>query len=282
MKTMKRYAFIASMAVLVIAIGFSFNGCKQAQKDEESGKEQDAKEKITKSDIKEDVSEVVYPLPSNFEITETLNEIGASFIISLTNDIENVNKYVTEEKQALNLGIYSADLSYATTYNMKQYTMDYMDVSKQLVNELGITGAYSPEFIEKIKDNFDNKDQLVEMVTNSFYNTYKFMRQQGKEELSKMVVAGTWIEAMYITTHVSENTYHNKKIVDLIRDQEKTLKKLIDLLKPSSDNASIRNLMDGLKPIYEVYQNRSKDGFTQKQVEEIKQLSGELRNDLIS
>jgi len=279
---MKRYAFIASMAVLVIAIGFSFNGCKQAQKDEESGKEQAAKEKITKSDIKEDVSEVVYPLPSNFEITETLNEIGASFIISLTNDIENVNKYVTEEKQALNLGIYSADLSYATTYNMKQYTMDYMDVSKQLVNELGITGAYSPEFIENIKDNFDNKDQLVEMVTNSFYNTYKFMRQQGKEELSKMVVAGTWIEAMYITTHVSENTYHNKKIVDLIRDQEKTLKKLIDLLKPSSNNASIKNLMDGLKPIYQVYQNRSKDGFTQKQVEKIKQLSGELRNDLIS
>src|SRR6056297_1983651 len=146
MKTMKRYAFIATMAVLFIAIGFSFNGCKQAQKDEESGAEQTKEEIITKSDIKEDVSEVVYPLPSNFEITETLNEIGASFIISLTNDIENVNKYVTEEKQALNLGIYSADLSYATTYNMKQYTMSYMDVSKKLVKELGITGAYKPEF----------------------------------------------------------------------------------------------------------------------------------------
>ena len=279
---MKRYAFIATMAVLVIAIGFSFNGCKQAQKDEESGTEQTKEEKITKSDIKEDVSEVVYPLPSNFEITETLNKIGASFIISLTNDIENVNKYVTEEKQALNLGVYSADLSYATTYNMKQYTMDYMDVSKQLVNELGITGAYSPEFIEQIKANFDNKDQLVDMVTNSFYNTYKFMRQQGKEELSKMVVAGTWIEAMYITTHVSENTYHNKKIVDLIRDQEKTLKKLIDLLKPSSDNASIQKVLEDLKPIYQVYQNRSEDGFTQKQVEQLKELSGEIRNQIIS
>lgn len=282
MKTMKQYAFIAAMALSILAIGFSFNGCKQAQQDEESGKEKDRKEKISKSDIKEDVSEVVYPLPSNFEITKTLNEIGASFIISLTNDIENVNKYVTEEKQALNLGVYSADLSYATTYNMKQYTMDYMDVSKQLVNELGITGAYSPEFIEQIKANFDNKDKLVDMVTNSFYNTYKFMNQQGKEELAKLVVAGTWIEAMYITTHVSENTFHNKKIVDLIRDQEKTLKKLIDLLKPNANNKSIQKVLEDLKPIYEVYQNRSEDGFTRKQVEKLEQLSGAIRNEIIS
>jgi len=270
------------MAVLVMAIGISFTGCKKAQKDEESGKQKQKQEQITKSDIKEDVSEVVYPLPSNFEIAQTLNEIGASFIISLSNDVENVGNYVTEEKQALNLGVYSADLSYATTYNMKQYSMDYMDASRKLVEELGITGAYSPEFIEKIKDNFDNKDKLVDMVTNSFYNTYKFMRKQGKEELAMMVVAGTWIEAMYITTHVSENTYHNKKIVDLIREQEKTLKKLINLLKPHQGNATIQKVMKDLQPIYEIYQNRKETGFTKKQVEKIKTLSGEARNQIIS
>ena len=282
MKTIKRYAFIATMGLLVVALGFSFNGCKQAKEEGESEKEKAKQEKITKSDIKEDVSEVVYPLPSNFEIAQTLNEIGASFIISLSNDVENVNKYVTEEKQALNLGVYSADLSYATTYNMKQYSMDYMDVSRKLVNELGITGAYSPEFIENIKKNFDNKDKLVEMVTNAFYNTYKYMRQQGKEELSMMVVAGTWIEAMYITTHVSENTFHNKKIVDLILEQEKTLDKLINLLQPHSDNATIGKVLEDLKPIQAVYENRKETGFTKKQVEKIKSLSGEARKELIS
>ena len=282
MKTIKQYAFIATMAALIVGMGFSLNGCKQAQKDQSEGDQQAKEKKITKSEIKEDVSEVVYPLPSNFEITETLNEIGASFIISLTNEIESVNKYVTEDRQALNLGVYSADLSYATTYNMKQYTMDYMDVTKQLVQELGITGAYSPDFIEEVKDNFDNKDKLVDMVTNSFYNTYKFMQQQGKDELSVLVVAGTWIEAMYITTHVSENTFHNKQIVDLIRDQEKSLKKLIDLLKPFSENQSVSMVMEGLQPIYEVYQNRDEDGFTQNQVQKIQTLSGEIRNQIIS
>ena len=270
------------MAALIVGLGFSFNGCKQSQKDQGEGDQQAQGEKITKSEIKQDVSEMVYPLPSNFEITETLNEIGASFIISLSSDIENVNKYVTEDRQALNLGVYSADLSYATTYNMKQYTMDYMDVTKQLVQELGITGAYSPDFIEQIKSNFDNKDRLVDMVTNSFYNTYKFMQQQGKDELSVLVVAGTWIEAMYITTHVSENTFHNKQIVDLIREQKKSLKKLIDLLKPFNENQSVSMVLEGLQPIYKVYQNRSEDGFTQKQVQKIQNLTGEIRNKIIS
>jgi hypothetical protein len=281
MKTIKRYAFIGLTATLMVAVAFSFSGCKRAQKDKEQQEKTD-QEKITKSEIKEKVSEVVYPLPSTFEITETLNEIGASFIIGLANDVENSDKYVTEEKQALNLGVYSADLSYATTYNMKQYIMDYMDVNKKLVDELGISGAYSPEFVKRVKEQFNDKDQLVDMLTNSFYNTYKYMNQQGKEELALLIVAGSWIEAMYITTHISENTFHNKQVVELIRDQESSLDKLLTILKPESSNNSIQNVIKELQPIKEIYENRSQDGFTEKQVMELQNLSGEIRNEIIS
>lgn len=281
MKTIRRYAFIGLTATLMVAVAFSFSGCKRTQKDKEQQEKTD-QEKITKSEIKEKVSEVVYPLPSTFEITETLNEIGASFIIGLANDVENADKYVTEEKQALNLGVYSADLSYATTYNMKQYIMDYMDVNKKLVGELGISGAYSPEFVKRVKEHFNDKDQLVDMLTNSFYNTYKYMNQQGKEELALLIVAGSWIEAMYITTHISENTFHNKSIVDLIRDQESSLDKLLNILKPESSNQSIQNVLKDLQPIKEIYENRSQEGFTEKQVMELQNLSGEIRNEIIS
>ena len=265
----------------MVAVAFSFSGCKKTQK-EEGQQQKTEQEEISKSEIKEEVSEVVYPLPSTFEFTDSLNEIGASFIIALTNDVEHANEYVTEEKQALNLGVYSADLSYATTYNMKQYIMDYMDANKQLVDELGISGAYSPEFIQKVKENFNNKDQLVDMLTNSFYNTYKYMNQQGKEELSLLIVAGSWIEAMYITTHISENTFHNKKVVNLIREQESTLNKLLNLLKPRSSNKSIQNVIEDLEPIQKVYENRGEQGFTEEQVITLQNLSGEIRKEIIS
>ncbi|MBS3770160.1 MAG: hypothetical protein V5A59_03110 [Bacteroidales bacterium] len=281
MKTLKQYSFIGIMAILLMATAFYISGCRKAQKEEDKQK-QTEREEITKSEIKEKVSEEVYPLPSTFEITETLNEIGASFIIALTNDVENADKYVTEEKQALNLGVYSADLSYATTYNMKQYIMDYMDANRTLVDELGISGAYSPEFVKKIKENFNNKEQLVDMLTNSFYETYKYMNKQGNEELALLIVAGSWVEAIYITTHISENTYHNQKIVDLIREQESSLNKLLNILKPQSSNNSIQNVIKDLQPIKEVYDNRGNQGFTEEQVMKLQELSGKIRNEIIS
>jgi hypothetical protein len=281
MNTLKSYSLMGLMAILIMAIAFSFQGCKKAKK--ETGQEQTTEQdKISKSEIKEKVSEVVYPLPSTFDITKTLNNIGASFIISLTNDVDRVDQYVTENKQALNLGVYSADLSYTTTYNMKQYIMDYMDANKQLVSELGISGAYSPEFVQKVKENFDKKDQLVDMLTNSFYNTYKFLYNQGKEELALLIVAGSWIEAMYITTHISENTYHNKQIVDLIQQQESSLNKLLNILKPHSGNERLQEVINELRPIHDIYKNKGSGDFTEKQVVKLQNLSAQIRNKIIS
>jgi hypothetical protein len=37
-----------------------------------------------------------------------------------------------------------------------------------------------------------------------------------------------------------------------------------------------------LQPIKEIYENRSQDGFTEKQVMELQNLSGEIRNEIIS
>lgn len=276
----KSYLYHAFMAITIVAFTFASSGCKQSNKEEEKTDTQ--KETISKKEIKKDIEEVVYPLPSTFEITKTLNEIGASFIISLSNETENADNYVTEEKQALNLGVYSADLSYATTYNMKQYTMSYMDVSKKLIKELGITGAYKPEFVKEVKNNLDQKKRLAKLITNSFFDTYEYMNKNGKEELSLLVVSGSWIEAMYITTHISENTYHNKKIVDLIANQESTLKKLFNILEPYKSRESIKNIIDQLKPIKGIYENLEGKGFTQEQVLTIKEKIGEVRANIVS
>ncbi|MFO8235539.1 MAG: hypothetical protein R6U04_09075 [Bacteroidales bacterium] len=267
------------LAILTIAVMFSFSSCKQSAEDKEEDKEKT--EKMSKKDVKKEVEEVIYPIPTSIEITEKLNKTGASFIIGISNDAANVDQYVTEDKQALNLGVYSADLSYTSTYNMKQYTMDYMDVNRNLVKELGISGAFTRDFHEQVKDNFDDKDKLVKLISNSFYDTYEHMHDKGEEELAMMVVAGSWIEALYITTHISENTYHNKEIVKLIADQEKTLNKLLEVLKPYEENGTLNNIINDLQPIKEIYENKADDGFTEKQVLSIQETIAKIRNGII-
>jgi len=269
------------VATLTLAILFSFSSCKKTEKDQQSD-DQEKTEKLSEKEVKKEVRDVVYPIPNSYRITNTLNEIGASFIIGISNEFENVDKYVTEEKQALNLGVYSTDITYTSTYNMKQYTMNYMDVNKKLVKELGITGAFTPDFFEQVQANFDNKEKLSELISNSFYDTYEHMVKKGKDELALMVVAGSWIEAMYITTHISENTYHNKQVVDLIAEQENTLNKLFEILKPHKEDETIKKILDGLQPIKNVYDNRKETGFTEEQVKTIQEEIATLRNDIIS
>lgn len=280
MKTAKSLLKNGTLAILTLAVVVSLSNCKKSTQ-EKSEKETRKEEKITKKEVKEQVGEVVYPIPTSYEITEKLNEIGAGFIIGISNDVENVDKYVTEEKQAMNLGIYSADLSYTSTYNMKQYTMSYMDVTKDLIKELGITGAFSADFYDKVQENMDNKKKLVKLISDSFYDTYKYMNRKGKEELSLLVVAGSWIEAMYITTHISETTYHNEEIVQLIANQESTLNELMEILEPHKERESIHKIIEGLTPIKKTFDNKEKK-FTKDQVLSIQKDIGKLRNDLIS
>ena len=238
--------------------------------------------KLQKSEVEEKVREVVYPLPSTYEVTEMLNEIQASYILGLTNDLANAEKYFTDKKQALNLGIYSADLSYASTYNMKQQTLDFMEVSQDLVKELGITGAFSLDFVEQVEANVDNKDKLIELITNSFYDTYAYLVKNDKEDLSLLVVASSWIEALYITTHISETTYENPKIVEIIMKQKRSLGKLIELLEPHKDHETIQQLLVEMRPMMDIYNQVGESSITKQQLETIVKHVIKLRTDIVS
>jgi len=281
MKTTKKILRSGMLAILSLALVFALTDCKKSQKKGED-KTSEKSEKISKEDVKKQVEEVVYPIPTTYNITKKLNEIGAGFIIGISNDVENVDKYVAEDKQAMNLGVYSADLSYTSAYGMKQYTKDYMNVTKTLIQELGITGAFSVDFYNKVEKNLDNKEKLIDLISDSFYDTYEYMNKKDKDELSLLVVSGSWIEAMYITTHISETTYHNKEIVKLIENQEKTLNDLLEAIKPYKEHESINKIIKGLKPIKNTYKNLDEEGFTKEQVMKIQTQIAKLRNEVIS
>jgi len=237
---------------------------------------------LDKEEIEQKVRDVVYPLPTAFEVTEMINKIEASFIIGLTNPTSNVDKYFTDKDQALNLGIYSADLSYASTYQIKQEVMNFMDASQLLIMELDITGAFSKEFIDEVEANINNKDLLIDLITNSFYDTYEYLVKSKKEDLSLLVVTGSWIEALYISCNISETVYDNPEFVNIILHQKTSLNKLIDLLTPHNEHETIKSLLNDLKPIKEVYDSVDETGITVEQLDQIKSKISDLRNQIVA
>jgi hypothetical protein len=281
MKTLKTQIRKLTVVLLSGIVLISVVNCTGGKKSEPTN-DTSVDASINKDEVEQTVREIVYPLPTAFEVTEMINTIEASYIIGLSNAIENVDKYFTDKEQALNLGVYSADLSYASTYNMQQEVMSYMEASENLVVELGITGAFSKDFVSDVEASIDNKDKLTDLVTNSFYNTYEYLVKGDKEDLSLLVLAGTWVEAMYISCNISETVYHNPELVKVILHQKSSLDKLVELLAPHAEHQTIKGVLNDLNPIKSVYDEIDETGITEAQLKQIIEKTAALRLKIIS
>ena len=173
---MRKSTTIWGVASLLIAVIFVFSSCN-------SGAKQNQKAEtiqIEKEEVESEVREFVYPLPTSYEIVEMLNKIEAAYIFDLSNNPANASKYITEKQQAINLGVYGGDLSYASTYNQKQETIDFIDASRKMLEGLDLEAAVSEDLPEQVEANENNKEALVELITDSFYDTYDFLHKNNR------------------------------------------------------------------------------------------------------
>jgi hypothetical protein len=200
------------------------------------------------------VKDALYPLPTPFEITKMLNDIGATYLSKNLNSPGNVDKYITEQSKALNIGIYAADLVYASTYQQQQDIQTYLGAIKKLADDLGIAYDYSLLLSDEYKARFENKDSLITIVTNTIFSTYQYLDRNSNPDLAVSMVTGTWVELMYLATQISENSYNYSGLVEIIAGQKVAYLKVLDLLAARSSNPQIMELeakLSILKPAFD-------------------------------
>lgn len=248
----------------------SCGGGKQANEPSESDSKEAAFKSITN-----------YPIPTAFEVTKMLNNAGASYIISLNNPVENADKYFTIKSKALNLGVYGANLSYASTYQMKQETMKYMEVARRLIEDLQITSNFNLTFYNRVNSNLDNKDSLINIITQSFYDTYNFLANNGKDNVSLLVMAGSWAEGLYITSQIAIIAKDNKDFLKIMALQKEPLDILYDLMQKNAEDPLVAEVLEQIKPLYALYSGVSDEHLTPQQFEKISASIGQLREAII-
>ncbi len=192
-----------------------------------------------------------YPIPTSVEVVEMLQRAGAPYILGISNSAANVDRYFTEKKKALNLGVYGADLSYAGTYEMNQEIMKYLQVCKRLIDELNISTSFNQGFVQRVERNLENKDSLINIVSESFYDTYVFLTDNQRDDLALLVMTGSWIEGIYLTSQISIGARDNSEITDIILRQSDPLERLLALLDEHEDDELVNSLFIELTDIYE-------------------------------
>lgn len=240
---------VQKISLLTVAFVLLFSSCGNETAKKETKKTDPVTEKKEDSTLGKEVEKIIYPLPTPYEIANMLNKAGAGYIFNISNPVENVDKYFTEKSKALNLGIYGADLSYASTYNKSQETQLFLACTKQLTDDLGINSAFNGSVIDRVEANIDNKDSLHTIISESYYDTFEYLNKNGKGSISVMILAGGWVEGMYLSTQLAIITNNDAEIIAGISSQRATLNKLVTILKTYKDDPSIGEVVADLKKI---------------------------------
>lgn len=252
-------------------------GCNQTPKKQDLGIP-DARDLEPREDLIPELSG--YPIPTSYDITKHIYQSGAPYIVSLSNAPEKASEYITQRDKVLNLGVYAADLCYATTYMMKQSTMNYLEASKTLIDDLGISTTFNVTYAERIETNIQNRDSLISVVTESFDDTWNYLVENQQDVLARLVVCGSWIEGIYITTNMAAKAVDNTTFLEALAKQKNSLNKLVELLEPVKDVEEVSDIYNSLSDIGEFYEEVG-DIMTDEQLKVLTEKVDVLRESIV-
>jgi len=264
------FSGIFAVALLIIS------GCNTGAKKQDEASEE--KTKVPKEIVIEELAG--YPIPDSYAITKLIYESGAPYILTLSNSAAKAGDYITHRDKVLNLGVYATDLCYATTYMMKQGTMNYLEASKILIDELGISTTFNISYAERIENNMDDRDSLITIVTDSFNDTWRYLVENEQDVLARLVVCGSWIEGIYITTNIASKARDSDAILIILAKQKNSLNELVSLLESVKNVEEVVDIYNGLYDLQGIY-NDVGESLTPEQLDLISNRINALRAEIV-
>jgi hypothetical protein len=223
------------------------------------------------SEVGSQIREVIYDIPSPSEIPFLLQATGAEYNASFVNDLSRADLYSTRnDKAALNLGVYSADIGYLSSYGKVQEALNYMEKSKNLADNLGLSGAFSPELVRRFERNLSRRDSLAYLLNETINTAENFLKDENRNHLAALIIAGSFVEGLYIATQLIEQypkdilpeDSRNLILSPLIRvvlEQEKATNDLLALLKTIERSQTVIELTEDLEELNKSFEELNID-----------------------
>jgi len=201
------------------------------------------------------ISSIIQQIPSPLEISVLLKESGTKYDRSLLNSPDNISKYNSNYRKALNLGIYGTDLGYTNIYEQNQDGLDYMTAIKELADGLSIGQFFDIETIGRLATNSKNLDSLLLITTKNFNSINSYLQEQNRANLSVLLLTGGWMEAMHITCQVSAKDPTNKELQEKIGEQKIILENIVLLLSYYKDvDQNMASLLQDMQELQQEYE----------------------------
>lgn len=195
-----------------------------------------------------------YLLPSPLQIASIFKNSGLTYEPGVTAGLKDASQFNSQYEQALNMGIYSADLSYCILNKQTDDAMKYLKIVKSLSDKLGFGSVFeSNSFITRFQSNMNSTDSLASLIAELQMQTDTYLENNKQKYIGIIAFAGAWVESMNIGGTVYEKS-KNQGISSRISEQMNILDGLIKLLKKyNASDTHIAGLVADLNTIKAAY-----------------------------
>ena len=194
----------------------------------------------------------IFSIPSPIQTAMLIKKSGANYNKEMLNTSSKSSSYSTSFKKALNLGVYGADLGYVTIYEQTQDALSYMGTAKKIADDLGVSGAFDGQTIDRFQKNLGSKDSLLSLVSVAYRASDAYLKNNDRNEISGLILTGGWIESLNFATNVFKMK-GDAEVKRRIAEQKLSLNSLIKLLTPYYSQPEYAELIDALKEVSAVF-----------------------------
>jgi hypothetical protein len=224
--------------ILPIATGLVLSSCTGDDNKEEIENGVDSAK--TENVENNPVSETFFQVPSPGEMLTFIKMVGGKNNKNTTflNPPENQKNYTDAKSKALNFGIYSCDLSYCSIFEIGAEALKYFKSVKTMGDQIGVSSAIKPETMKRLEGNVGNSDSLAVITDDVYFSSFETLENGQQGTTLALVVAGGWIESLFIATNLAKYEA-NSPIIERLADQKYTLENLIEFLKKHEADANV-------------------------------------------
>ncbi len=248
-----------SLFTNLFLISFAF-GVTSCSSNSDENNSQEAVDVVAEELVEETtIDNVFYQMPTPNELFAVLKNNDAPFNKEILNDVSNTEKYLTKFSKALNFGVFTADLAYATSQGSFEDASSLFGVVKTLSKDLEIENAIDKVIFERLKENLDNSnaDSLFYLSNETYYSAFSYLEENDRKDVLAMIAVGGWIEGLNIILNL-EPYSEDSEICQRIADQKLTLENLLIFIS-DIENDKLTDLVSDLAVIEEIFNQDSED-----------------------
>lgn len=197
---------------------------------------------------------IIQNVSSPLEMASLIKSSNAPFTRSYLAKTKHLDDFELSFDCALSLGILGADLGYLNIYGKTGSVVSHITAIKNLSESLSVGQFFDFELLKRLATNSEDLDSLLYVSSSSFNQMDEYLRENDRSNISSLVIAGVWIESIYIATQVMED-YPSKEIAERIGEQKLILDDLIIIVNNYRQDEQFKNLVTDLQDIEKNYNN---------------------------